>query len=191
MSKKVTYIFIGIIAILFIQWIISLLAHNNMCLDANYDSSINIITRSYDAKINYYEINHSKCDRKIDKFQSDSMQKFTLLNCYDSFKNRILNEIQDECMILDESNKEKIKLEDSNLKDIVYEISKIDHDIVDAKIIKVNNVYYPVVSLNVNLWNPYEIYYYENNSLIKIATFDDEDVIGIKENTFFNNGRES
>ncbi len=185
MSKKIKYIFLAILLIFFIQWIISLLKYNNMCLDANYYNSIEVITRNYDDKINYYEINYSGCKRKIDKFQPDSMHKYTLLNCYDSFKNQILNEVQDDCLIIDEKNNEKIKLDDSNLKDIVYEISKINHDIVDAKIIKVNDKYFPVVSLNVNWWSPYELYYYENNKLIKIVTFDDEDIIGIKENTFF------
>ena len=54
--------------------------------------------------------------------------------------------------------------------------------IIGNTIIKVNDEYYVVVELNVNLWSPYELYKYskEKNKLKLIYTFYGEEVIGIK-----------
>ena len=60
---------------------------------------------------------------------------------------------------------------------------KEKHSIIGATIIKRNDEYYVVVELNVNLWTPYKLYKYDKkrNKLKLVYTFDNENVVGIKE----------
>ena len=53
-----------------------------------------------------------------------------------------------------------------------------------TKIFNIKEVYYVVIELNVNLWSPYELYYFnkDNGELKEIYTFNGKDIVGIKVN---------
>ena len=78
-------------------------------------------------------------------------------------------------------NDEEVEMTDT-IKKIINQASKIEHDIIMNKIIKIDDQYFVVIELNVNLWTPYEFYYYNNkkDKLVEIETFDNYDVVGIK-----------
>ncbi len=57
-----------------------------------------------------------------------------------------------------------------------------EHWIMDLKIYELSGCYFVRTTLNVNLWTPYELYYYDeaNDALIEIYTFDDQEIIGLR-----------
>ncbi len=70
------------------------------------------------------------------------------------------------------------------ISSIFEETAKLEHDIMRMEIIKDKEEYFVFVSLNVNLWTPCTLYYFNQNSskLIELYTFDYEIVTGIKIN---------
>jgi len=152
----------------------------------DYTNSIFVITQDeHTEEINYYEVNYKLNSRKTKKFESDVEEIYYATNCFDSFvKNGdIENKLTlDTCKIEDENNNE-IELTDEFQKIIknVYKVQQ-EHSMFPIKILKIENNYYVVVPLNVNIWTPYDLYYYnqEKNVLKHIYTFSCEDVIGIK-----------
>ena len=68
------------------------------------------------------------------------------------------------------------------ITDIINQIKDIDHDTFKMKIFKLDDEYFVYAELNVNLWYPCTLYYYnqEASKLIKLYEFDDEEITGIK-----------
>lgn len=144
--------------------------------------TISIITENQDSKdINYYLIEHIGKIKKIDKFNNQS-QKITVNGCYDDYILKGIKLNLKKCVFINDK-KEEIKI-NNDLKNIVTQVSKINHDIIGNKIFVIDNLYFVEVELNVNMWSPYELYYYDikNNKLIKYYTFDNIDIVGIKIN---------
>ena len=87
----------------------------------------------------------------------------------------------DTCNIFDE-NDNIIEISEE-LKNILINIQKNQESVIfEIKILKLEDDYYVVEALNVNMWTPYEFYYYnsKNEELEYIYTFSNEDVVGIK-----------
>ena len=154
----------------------------------DFNNSIFVITKNTNTnEIHYYEVNNWKYKRNINEFESDKIEIFKVDNeCYNNradIENHIaLNQlIIEKCTIKDDlENNIEIN---GYIEKIIKLVSKKEkHDIIGNTIIKVNDEYYVVVELNVNLWSPYELYKYskEKNKLKLIYTFDGEEVIGIK-----------
>lgn len=154
----------------------------------DFNNSIFVITSDQITKeIHYYEINNWKYKRKINEFDSEEIEMFKVDNeCYNNradIENHIaLNQlIIEKCTIKDDlENNIEIN---GYIEKIIKLVSKKEkHDIIGNTIIKVNDEYYVVVELNVNLWTPYKLYKYskEKNKIKLIYTFDGENIIGIK-----------
>lgn len=168
-----------IIIIVLITLLVSYLSYNYFSYKYDFTNSIYVITEDeVNSNITYYEVNDRNVKRKVNKFQSDDMIIYNAeYNCFDRFENTVN---WDKCLIFDDND--NIVEMNEYFMDIINLVSKIDHDIIRLKIISINNEYYVVVELNVNLWTPYDLYKYDKtNKILKlIYTFDGEDVIGIK-----------
>jgi Tfp pilus assembly protein PilE len=174
MNKKV----ILLIVIITILSLILFSSYQNY--KQNFNESIYVITLDKENKENYYEIGLKEHKRKTTKFISDNMTVYELKNCYDSYNVKVSNKLtMDSCKIYNDN--EIIKMPEE-FYDIIEKTSKIEHAILTNKIMVVDNNYFVQVSLNVNLWTPYELYRYnpKTKKLNLIYTFNNEDVIGIK-----------
>lgn len=179
--KKRMYIMYGIVFIpIIIFFICYLMVYKN-----DYSNSIYVITRkegSYD--ISYYEVNDRRNIRRTDKFEHNS-EIIYLKGCFNSYidhkKNKVLNKYNKICQVVD-SNYNHIK-NNKDIDSIIKLMAKLEHDMIEPKIIKTKNNYYVVVPLNVNWHSPYDLYKYENNKLKFIYTFESEDIIGIKDDS--------
>ncbi len=154
----------------------------------DFNNSIFVITQNTNTnEIHYYEVNNWKYKRKINEFESDKTEIFKVDNkCYNNHadieKHMDLNQMMIENCTIKDYLENNIEI-NGYLEKIIKLVSKKEkHDIFDNTIIKVNDEYYVVVELNVNLWTPYKLYKYskEKNKLKLIYTFDGEEVIGIK-----------
>lgn len=149
-----------------------------------YKNPIFVITQDENNKIKYYKIDKTNNYIKTKPFISDPVSTYFIYGCTETYldkeKGKFLNKLDEKyCEIERENQKERIT---QNFKDIIKSITTLEHDIWDKKILKHHNNYYLVISLNVNLSSPYNLYRYDTktNELIKICTFEGEDVMGIK-----------
>lgn len=156
----------------------------NSCINHHFTNSFFVLTKDENTNIiNYYEVNDKGKRRKVDEFEPDKMEEFTVNNCYKSYisNNKVLNELTLDTCIIEDNTGNAIEITEE-FKKIVEKVSNINHDIFKNKILKINNEYYVVVELNVNLWSPYRLYYYDRgkDELKHLYTFDGEDIIGLK-----------
>lgn len=148
----------------------------------NFENSIYVVTKNEsNNKLSYYEVNDRDYKRKTKEFEYEDNEVIILESCFESYieRNKVLNKKTEKCKIFDSNHNEIEKYE--ILENIINLVSELEHDILQAKVMKVRENYYVIVLLNVNLWSPYDLYRYENNKLEHLYTFDGEDVIGIKE----------
>jgi len=154
----------------------------------DFSKSTFVITQNTTTnEMNYYEINNWKYKRSINEFKSEELEIFKVdNNCYnnraDIEKNIALNQLMIENCTIKDNLENNIEIK-GYLEKIIKLVSKKEkHDIIGNTILKVNDEYYVVVELNVNLWTPYKLYKYskEKNKLKLIYTFDGENIIGIK-----------
>lgn len=169
-----------ILLIIIITIFILILYYLNQAYKQNFNKSIYVITLNNENNKKYYEIGLKKHKRKTKKFISNNMTIYELKNCYDSYNVKFSNKLtMDSCKIY--NNNEIVEIT-KDFYDIIEKTSKIEHSIITNKIMVVDNNYFVQVSLNVNLWSPYELYKYDpkTKKLNLIYIFDNEEVIGIK-----------
>lgn len=174
MDKKL--ILLIIITTIFIL----ILYYLNQTYEQNFNKSIYVITLDNKNNKNYYEIGLKRHKRKTKKFISNNIAIYELKNCYDPYNVKVSNKLtMDSCKIY--NNNEIVEMP-KEFYDIIEKTSKIEQAIMTNKIMVVDNNYFVQVSLNVNLWTPYELYKYDpkTKKLNLIYVFDNEDVIGIK-----------
>ena len=145
--------------------------------DYTYENTYYVITKNVDSgKISYFEVNNKGNRRKTEKFESDTFDEIIYLhNCFDIKDNIIMN----SCKLTNDFG--EVSLDGINQK-IVYQISLLEHSMFDVKIYKKNNDYYVVRDINVNIYEPYELYKYDinDNKLELICKISDEEIIGFK-----------
>lgn len=151
----------------------------------DFSNSIYVITKEKSGNaILYYEVNDRRNTRKVDKFECNN-EIIYLKGCFNSYldhkKNKVLNKYNKMCQVVD-SNYNHIK-NNKDVDSIIKLMAKLEHGMIEPKIIKTKNNYYVVVPLDVNWQSPYDLYKYENNKLKFIYTFESEDIIGIKDDS--------
>lgn len=151
----------------------------------NFNNSIFVITSDRTTnELHYYEVNNFKYKRRINEFDSDEIEIFKAdYECYREIpleQNSTREYYNDDCTFKD--SKEMNIEPDEDIKNIIKLVNKKNRWISGITIIKHKDEYYAGVLLNVNLWDPYELYKYDKktNKLKLIYTFDGEEVIGIK-----------
>ena len=167
---------------------ILLLIYGSFCLIYNdlndFTNSIFVITEDeYTKQTIFYEVNDKENKREVKKFESNVDMVYSVSNCYDhdwdrKYKNKIT---WDTCKIVDEN---EINVEiNKDFKNILLDIQKKEESsIFEIKIFEIEKNYYVAVTLNVNIWSPYNLYYYnsKNKNLEFIYTFSNKAVKGIK-----------
>ena len=181
-SQKKRKIIVILVVLLLV--IIRLFSYRYIKAHHDFRKSIKVMTKNDSSdQISYYEVNSAGVHRKIKSFQSDPIQIYHVTDCYhsDIVSGKVKNLLTLDKAIKTDINDKKVLLTDTD-KDVLTELSDIDHEIMKTKMININNETYVVVLLNVNLWSPYCLYHYDQKKkcLKEIKTFDGEDVIGIK-----------
>lgn len=142
---------------------------------------VNLITKDeMSDEIEYIAVYPNKDSKKIDKFVSDDFQTYNADHgCFTSYidNNKVFNKLN------------KIALEESLGNDADEEIikrifqvaSKLEHDIWQFQIFRVDDKYFALVKLNVNWQSPCDFYEFDktNGSLNLLKRFEGVDIIGI------------
>lgn len=133
----------------------------------------------------YYSLTTDGKANETEPFTPDEMEIFSVpvYQCFEwysiEFENKNYTYISE--MILKDEDGNDVEITPI-ISDIFKETLAIDHDIFAMKIFKVDDEYFMYAELNVNLWYPCTLYYYnqEMSRLVELYNFDDEEIIGIK-----------
>jgi len=134
--------------------------------------------------LHYYNIGTGRVKQECDPFEADNMTVYTVdhsgLESYiDRDKNKVLNRLL------------YIRIEDAQGNEItptplmeaaVTCAAGLEHNIIGLHIFQHGGELFLQVELNVNLWCPYELYWYDqqNDRLVELYTFDGLEVVGMR-----------
>lgn len=129
----------------------------------------------------YYAIADHERYKPCDPFEPDESTVYNVpLGCFCSYidheKNKVLNRL-DHVAITDEHGN---PLKPSQvINDIFKQVAALEHDLLKVRIIDISGEYFVYVELNVNLWTPCSLYYYnqENHELIRLYEFSDRETL--------------
>ncbi len=173
-NKSKILILIILVIMLVIMFILSTYKSSKYLL-------VNLITKSETSnEIKYVAVYPNKDSKKIDAFVSDDFQVYNADHgCFKSYitNNKVLNKLN------------KISLEESLGNDadeeiitrIFQEASRLEHDIWQFQIFRVDDKYFALVKLNVNWQSPCDFYEFDktDGSLNLLKRFEGVDIIGI------------
>lgn len=138
----------------------------------------------------YYSLTTDGKVTEAEPFTPDEMEIFTVPvnRCFNEYTiefgnsnhtHRNYTYISD--MILEDEDGKNVEITPI-ISDIFKEALAIGHDMFEMKIFKLDDEYFVYAELNVNLWYPCTLYYYnqEISELIELYKFDDEEITGIK-----------
>ena len=113
---------------------------------------------------------------EADAFAPDRVEVFTVTGFSIGMNNMILGPIQ----AYDENNvRVPVTREIST---ICHAMQEVGHHVMGLKIFKVGNDWFASAMLNVNLWTPYQFYYFNQDSgkLMLLYTFNGRDIAAIR-----------
>lgn len=132
----------------------------------------------------YYSLAAGNRIKVIKPFDGDEIEIYTAdSSCFEAYidrkKNKVLNKLVEESLTDKHDNEVKIT---PVLKDMFKQISKLEHDLMVVQILKDGDEYFAYVELNVNLWTPCTLYYYnkDTSELVELYEFDNERVTDLK-----------
>ena len=146
------------------------------------DPILNLITKDeVTEEIEYVSICSNRKLDKIDKFTSDAIEIYNgNSQSFVSYvsENKIYNKAN--AISLKDSNGHAVDNHDI-IKGIVASAENIKHSILDLQIIKLNDDYFALVKLNVNLHSPCDFYEYDKTEkeLKLLYGFESVDIIGL------------
>lgn len=151
-------------------------------LDKNH---LYIVTKDdYNGDINYYKISKKLKLDKVNKFKYKKNKTLHLSNCFKSYidrnRNVVLNKLDTKNCKVKDNEWNEIR-SNKNIDNIIKLVSKLKHDIILSDVIILNDTYYVIIGLNVNMWTPYYLYKYDDNKLKEIHCFTDEKIISLNE----------
>lgn len=113
---------------------------------------------------------------ETDAFTPDRMEVFTV----DSFSVGMNNYILGPIRIYDENNI-SVPLT-REISTICHAMQDVGHHVMELRIFKLGNEWFASAMLNVNLWTPYQFYYFNRDSgkLMLLYTFDGRDIAAIR-----------
>ena len=113
---------------------------------------------------------------EADTFAPDKMEVFTVSGFSIGMNNMILWPIQ----AYDENGK-KVPVT-REISTICHAMQEVGHHVMGLKIFKVGNDWFASAMLNVNLWTPYQFYYFNQDSgkLMLLYTFNGRDIAAIR-----------
>ena len=133
----------------------------------------------------YYSISAHGQAQKTEPFEPEEMVVHRI--CPDSLesyvdreKNKVLNRLQEVCVY--DAKGQRVENEDPLIDRVMQQAAKLEHDIMELCIMEAGGHVFLHTELNVNLWCPYELYYYDpvKDRLIELYTFDGLEVIGLR-----------
>ncbi len=138
----------------------------------------------------YYSLANHRRIRSTEAFESDQMTILTVPNtCFESYIDRtnrvfgrttaVRNRL--DHMALEDEDRNPVAVSAEQAK-IFQHIAELEHDLFHIRFIETGGETFVYLELNVNLWTPCCLYWYdrETDALILLHEWDDEEVVGLR-----------
>ena len=130
------------------------------------------MTKAEEGKVEYFALDSHKRLMKIDAFEPDRAQKYTVpFSCFTMPDNLVI-----DYKLYDEAGKAVPVTQE--VTDICDAMKEIDHDVMDVYVFRNGEEWLAEAELNVNWWTPYYLYYYNKDTrrLMLLHVFADQRV---------------
>ncbi len=130
----------------------------------------------------YYSLARNQRICLTEAFEPDPMTVYTVpWGCFESYiyrSSKVLNRL--DHMALEDADKNPVPVSDEQAK-IFHHIADLEHEMFNVRFLETNEETFVYLELNVNLWLPCCLYWYdrETDKLILLYKWDEEEVIGL------------
>lgn len=177
---------LGIVALIWAGWRV-LLAYEVVPFDSDVMGVVDVIVVDHhgeDDTPHYYTIGTGRVKQECESFDPDDIIVYTVdwrgLESYiDREKNKVLNRLN---YIHIEDNQGNEIAPTPLMKAVVTQAATLEHNIIGLHIFQVGKEIFLQTELNVNLWCPVELYWYnpDTGKLVELYTFDGLEVVGMR-----------
>ena len=153
-------------------------------VDVIVNASTSFMSNRKESEIRYYSLASNGRFRLTDAFEPDTATTYTVPNdCFESYvdrnKNKVLNRL--DHMALETEDQNPVPVSEIQIK-IFHRIAELEHGMFDIRFIETGSQIFVFLELNVNLWTPCCLYWYdcEADALVLLHEWDAEEVIGLR-----------
>lgn len=151
--------------------------------DPETDGIVDVVLRDYnDGTLHFDCVGPNQTRRVVDEFISDPTEILHVApGCFDSFVED--GEVQNRLVKVLLTDAEGNPAESTPAIDRIFEkAAQLNHSILKMYIFRMGEHHFPVIELNVNMWWPCGLYYYNQTSdrLIELYTYDATEITGLK-----------
>ena len=143
-----------------------------------------IMSNRKESETRYYSLASGGRIRLSEAFEPDTVTIYTVPpRCFESYidrdRNKVLNRL-DHIALLD-TDGNQISVSETQAK-VFYKIAELEHDLMDIRFIEADGQIFVYLELNVNLWTPCCLYWYDRDAdmLILLHKWDAEEVVGLR-----------
>lgn len=151
-------------------------------VDVIVNASASVMRNRKESEIRYYSLASGERIRLTAAFEPDTAATYTVpYGCFRSYidRNKVLNRL--DHMALEDENSNQIPVNDTQAK-IFHRIAELEHSMFDIRLIETGGQTFVYLELNVNLWTPCCLYWYdcEADALVLLQKWDAEEVVGLR-----------
>ena len=146
-------------------------------------SHSSVMSGRKETETRYYSLANNQRIRLSETFEPDEMTILTVpYDCFESYvdrgKNKVLNRL--DHMELKDADRNPISVSDEQSR-IFRHLAELEHDLMDIRFIETGGETFVYLELNVNLWTPCCLYWYdhEKDTLVLLHEWDAQEVIGL------------
>ena len=154
--------------------------------DEATEGIVSVILQDYnDGTIHYDTIGPDGQRQPTQPFESDPVEILTAYrDCFESYHNEEKRTFSNRLVRIDVHDEKDQRAEVTEPIRRIFELveRQVDHNILELRILRQGEHYFMTTDLNVNIFSPHVVYYYDPNAdeLIKLCTYDATQVIGMK-----------
>ncbi len=153
-------------------------------VDVIVNARTSIMSNRKESETRYYSLATGERIRLTEAFEPDTVSTYTVpLGCFESYvdrdKNKVLNRL--DHIALEDSNRYQVSVSETETK-VFYKIAELEHDLMDIRFIEISEQIFVYLELNVNLWTPCCLYWYDRDvdALVLLHEWDAEEVVGLR-----------
>lgn len=156
--------------------------------DVEQHGVLDVIVRNHhgeDDTLYYYNLSDDGRAQQTEPFEPDAMtvtriDRSSLESYVDRGQNKVLNRLQEVYVCDDNGN--RIPNTDPLVDAVMHQAAKLEHDIMELRMLQTGGETFLYTELNVNLWCPCELYWYDpvEDRLVELYTFNELEVVGLR-----------
>ncbi len=143
-----------------------------------------IMSNRKESETRYYSLASGERICLSEAFEPDAATVYTVPNaCFESYidrdRNKVLNRL--DHIALEDEARNQVPVSEMHAR-IFHRIAELEHGMFGIRLIETGGQTFVYLELNVNLWTPCCLYWYNRDAdaLVLLHEWDDEEVIGLR-----------